>query len=566
MAFKVTSLGSVVKDFKKSLSQILGTASGGQVKWELKGHGNALLNSDVDESVISEGVRDVKDANWLGNTKGKKVRYGFAIVDSTGSLSDELKYFLDIPPQALMQKEIFSNNISATRNGVLVETEGVVFKDIVIQGTTGISPGPRGKSNVGSIAGLDFSNLSGSTPDFTAPPQGPKGVDSKTGRSLDSANSNLSGYSEFIYLRQFFLKYAKDKVLSNGDRFLIFINEKDNQSLIVEPLEFVMTRNAKRPLEYNYRIVLKCIGSFNNLLEGLKESGADISLLDQVANVASNIQTAISIGRAVINQSSRTIQRVAETVDQTFNGPLRQVQYAMEDLADGTSTILSLPGILLNNTNNALLNTRDSLSDVGNSFSSSSQTSTSGDVTAAQSYTREQANIEAIENDARIPMSRSFIEDLKNTTNELHNDLADSFNLGSAGFDALDNRTPTQQASPIKTPTDDEFILLGTLKDIAAALDKALATNGMFQSDVEEYYSLAESQFNNIVDLQVPNTVREITIQKLDSLERISQRELGDANRWLELVVLNNLIPPYLDEKKSDRVLQYGDIILIPVT
>jgi hypothetical protein len=59
------------------------------------------------------------------------------------------------------------------------------------------------------------------------------------------------------------------------------------------------------------------------------------------------------------------------------------------------------------------------------------------------------------------------------------------------------------------------------------------------------------------------------TVNHKDTLQKIAYRELGDANRWTELVWINNLIAPYLtgdDEIASDRVLLYGSKIKIPVS
>lgn len=52
-----------------------------------------------------------------------------------------------------------------------------------------------------------------------------------------------------------------------------------------------------------------------------------------------------------------------------------------------------------------------------------------------------------------------------------------------------------------------------------------------------------------------------------DSLPSIAAREMGDANRWPELVWLNNLLHPYLTDDErlaSDSVLLAGSIIKVP--
>lgn len=52
-----------------------------------------------------------------------------------------------------------------------------------------------------------------------------------------------------------------------------------------------------------------------------------------------------------------------------------------------------------------------------------------------------------------------------------------------------------------------------------------------------------------------------------DTLQRVAAREMGDANRWNELVWINNLTYPYLTdvpEEACDAVLLTGSMIRIP--
>ncbi|WOL24231.1 hypothetical protein fHeYen801_021 [Yersinia phage fHe-Yen8-01] len=52
-----------------------------------------------------------------------------------------------------------------------------------------------------------------------------------------------------------------------------------------------------------------------------------------------------------------------------------------------------------------------------------------------------------------------------------------------------------------------------------------------------------------------------------DDLEKVATRELGDANRWIELVWLNSLVFPYLTDDETqatDGVLLTGSLIRVP--
>lgn len=64
----------------------------------------------------------------------------------------------------------------------------------------------------------------------------------------------------------------------------------------------------------------------------------------------------------------------------------------------------------------------------------------------------------------------------------------------------------------------------------------------------------------------MPN-VRLVRTHWGDDLQAVAARELGDANRWPDLVWLNGLVPPYITQDADavgDAVLLAGDWIKIP--
>lgn len=575
MAFGIGNLGNIVSDFTNSLNEVFGRNSNSSA--ENKGGGvENLISARIG------GTQRFDSRKWTGNARTKQVRYGFSILtldEVVGNSSfrrtqGQNTYFLDIPPQNLMQKEIFANQIEATRRGVIVQSEGVVFRDIIIQGTTGVFPGQRGGAT----------NALPNAESFTKPPQQNQGVDPQTGRSSAASVNTLSGYEEFISLRQFFLKYASEKVQSDGNRFLIFINEKDNQQLIVEPLEFNMERSASSPMTYNYKIVLKGIGDLNGLFNQLvpNSGSGDLSFFEQAGNVSANIAAGVQTARAVMNQSTRLLSRISESIDQTINGPLRQIQFATEDLNDGLSTILSLPEVLYRNTTQTILNIRDNqrenLNTVNDAFGrEGSRVTRSGRIpTAAESaqaaseFTQQKAVQRRIQEDARVPLPRSFVENTRRNLDEINLAVTDFVGLGSPEYDEIKGRVNTAAPDPIRQISDQEIDLLSAFVESSQLLNTGLAANVLFQSGPELAFEQASRQFSdpNLPDdqqiqINAPASVREITIESGDTLERIAQREYGSAIRWLDLVIINNLRPPYLSEERLPGTLAPGDKILV---
>jgi nucleoid-associated protein YgaU len=598
MAFpQLGPFGKIVEDFKKSLQNIFGTSEGSKASSKLTAARNLLKSIG----------QPLESSNWTGNTNrqgGKKLRYGFRVVElnvlangklaigsaNSNSLNLSKEYYLDIPPQAITQKENFATNIQATRRGVIVETEGVVFKDIVIQGTTGVYPGKR------DSYGQDRANFS----DLTKKPERASGVSKKDG--ISDAGEVISGYAEFLALRAFFINYSEEKVNKRGSIFLVFINEKDQQALLVEPLEFVMERNSKAPLQYQYRIVLKCIGSLDAAFNQLGETGdknpPDLTLED-ILNVAANASAAIQQFRAAVGSTNQLVQSISQEIDKTFINPLRLLGAALKDVAEGRKNILTSSAALRRNLNESLLSIEEARFDktIGNlikdikltntinsaQVSSSVVSASSGTVTqglfskrgvtdkvtsakllsGAQAENFIRTSVLALEQAAQEPLPRAFVEDLRNQAVELLNDLADAVNLGNADYNSIVNRVPTIKANPLKIATTNEYLLLGATQGLISALNQVLSTNSLFQQSIENDFESRQELLKNIFNAQAPTTVREIIIQQGDTLEKISLRTYGTVSRWPDLVILNNLKFPYIAETRSDGVKIPGDKLLV---
>jgi hypothetical protein len=58
--------------------------------------------------------------------------------------------------------------------------------------------------------------------------------------------------------------------------------------------------------------------------------------------------------------------------------------------------------------------------------------------------------------------------------------------------------------------------------------------------------------------------IRLAQVQFGDTIQGLVLRELGDSSLWLDVIVLNDLRPPYIDEQPALGVLAYGDVIKLP--
>ena len=152
------------------------------------------------------------------------------------------------------------------------------------------------------------------------------------------------------------------------------------------------------------------------------------------------------------------------------------------------------------------------------------------------------------------------------------NDIKNSF-MGAWG-QALSVADYTAQISGVDPIP---FVIHEILANTSLTLAELSARRELFVPNFPQTWAAAVRRYSPSYgvgaynkDLVTPSQlsgVREVTILPGDTLQTIAVRELGNAERFLELVVLNSLKPPYISPTQADRApntLAPGDAILIP--
>jgi hypothetical protein len=168
-----------------------------------------------------------------------------------------------------------------------------------------------------------------------------------------------------------------------------------------------------------------------------------------------------------------------------------------------------------------------------------------------------------------LNLSRSFYEDALVEIKRVRDNAADSFNLGSSVYNSQFDRIISTSVDPEKEVTDQEFLLLDGFEKAITGLNFILSSTALFKSPYEARIQNVKSQFDSteLNNVRAEDAVKEVILPKDVDLERLALRELGDHTRWVELVELNNLKPPYISQDQSsleDGILVPGDKILIP--
>jgi len=524
----------------------------------------------IDKSKL---INEIKKENW-----NKVKTYSFFVVDKDDAAvfyegTEWSEFKLTINPLELTQDENFAVNITATQDGVVSEHNGIVFRDLVISGTTGLHPsrGTGGADRKGKVIG-----------------------------GAPNKQKNRTGYEEFLQLRNYLRAYAlmKKDPTSEDSRgaVLTFINRKDNERLIVEPIKFTMKRStAKGPL-YDYSIVLKVIGNMSPI-EDKKVSGI-FATIDEVSD---SINDFVETGRKILLKSAGLLRQFEREINNTFFEPLRQFdlfiktgaglvqsignmgknlvsqfkssltvnllvklkedkEEAIANGATGAGAILA-GATIPTNIEVAALKGGQAILDLGDDvLVDADLDETLLPVGIANSFTQEKNNSQNL--------TKNFFKELAVETVRIRDNVAEAFGLGDETYNAFANRAVTFTPSPTKQITTEEQEILFAFARIIQALNLTIAYGGdKFEKNLETTFAEKEIDFNNLVNLPVPSSVKEVIIAPGQSLEDIAFVNYRDWNRWVEIAVLNNLIPPYITddpEEAGERIKIAGDRIIIP--
>jgi len=528
-----------------------------------KGTANNLPYPDLKNKIIN----DIKTENW-----NKSLSYSFKVVDKNngkdfkpaGANKSFSPLNLQINPIEINQDEDFAINITPTQDAIVSEHNAIVFRDLTITCISGIHP-------LRGVGGVN-----------------------KDGKIIGAGADKISGYEEFQRIRNYFRAYATMKAAGNANRnaVLVYVNRKDNENLIIEPLKFSSKKTGATGKLYNYTIETKGIGN----LEPDKDNTTP-GFFEKLDDVIEDVNDTLATGRGIVLRSEELLRQLEREINTTLFEPLRQVSLFVKtvggagtsvgDMSDNlitrfnSNTTLQFLGLAAENQKTAQTEGTDSA--IANStlpqnpqkiateqggiallsLGSASLTGIEGD---EEDLPEDLAASFAIEKNNARQLTRDFFETLVLETERIRDNAAEAFGLGDETYNSYAGRQQTFTPSPTKQTTNEEQEILFGFSSILSSLNLILAYgNSEFQKNIEEDFNEAEDNFNNLINIPVPNSVNEIVVAANQSLEDIAFVELNDINRWIEIAKLNNLKPPYIAEVSTDpRIKQPNDRLLLP--
>lgn len=528
------------------------------------------------------------------------------------SLSSAWIFQLPISPQQLNIQDMFAINTSATLSGIVEEHNGVRFKMINAAGTMGVwsnrtsvvkpptTPNPVASLFGGTITAAQ--NVLGQVGGLiNTIATGHSGSGPKTTRP-EAADGGLAatGYYQALGLQQFLEQYAEAKKNpKNAGWRLVLDIPKQNQSFVVTPMQFTWQQNINKPTEILYNMQLKAWRRID-----LKEKSpiAQPASINKVGpGLLAQILNSIHQAREVASSITNLIGAVRSDVEAPLEA-LRQTALLVKDLAGVAVTVADLPNqiikdysssikasiALLSNLNGGVNNNPSdstttsaiagikasmlsyeglpdsavSSGQLGNGVSNSLAIDPANnvfinpsssftlfdqvDVTALSLTPAQQNTVSNIVNNAR-QITVSDLKAFRATILQLSLQLSNNFGAGDTFYsEVYGTPTPTARIQPI---TLDEYDILKSFYDVISAYDSLTATLDIDflnkQTNMDYVAGLAQ-QSNILFDSSTAKLLAPVPFGL--TIEAIAARYLGDPQRWLEIVTLNNLRDPYIDE------------------
>lgn len=478
------------------------------------------------------------------------------------------KFKLNLNPQSINLDETYAINITPTEGGVVREHKGLVLRDLTISGTTGINPN---RGTQGLTSGVQ------------------------------------SGYEAMHRLINYFRSYGekmKTDPVFRKNNVLIFINRKDSEELIVEPVRISRKKAAPRSTLYEYTLVFKVIGAYQQTLPFPPWLTAILDALETLGNIIDDLFFRLQAAKGILITSQNFLTNINADIVNTLLEPLAQISSFMQATGNFTQTLIDLPSNIYQDivaSGGAQLTSLENggqpvLTPAGGSYSNNdaagvqegdnvtvSQDNNLGSFLTDNNISVQQAMstpveqfltpaqqaemLQMIADNAELQLDQ--INDLLATVESLSNQVAQQANLSDADYlEFLEEDTTTIEVPDTKLATDQEINVLSALEEIKTTLIYLASAPELFAEDPAEKAQQVTDAFAGNVVVSQGASIQGFVLDQGQTVVDLAAKYLGDALKWPDIVQLNNLKPPFTtDDINStlEGVLKPGDTLLIPL-
>lgn len=427
----------------------------------------------------------------------------------------------------------------------------------------------------------------------------------------DGSGIETTGYYQFHLMFAFLERYAlakkggsrKDTKLGGLDPSrlrLAFAMWKDNWVWLVTPKQFNLDRSAADPMAYRY--------SFNAVAwkrVDLAAAASDAIGYKPAPRSINKLQASLNSlrqARRTVQGAQGIVRAVRSDVGTTVFGNMRESILFLKDIIGVPLTLMDLPASILQDFKTTVVGSWNELSltlpqsttarvDSTKSLTVASRldevrSETTGRGTASPSVeaTADPINkifedpnsepdfFDAVEIDAMdVPLDltrrveaevervraldRQDFVGFKNDFLAVSTDLADHFGLSSATFNRI-NGLEVPTSGVVGNVTPEEMEALFALQQSIQEMDRLTATYTLKEDQIPSSFQFVKGLADDAgVQYDVPNSKFAVPLPYGLTMEQISLQYLGDPNRWMEIVTLNGLRAPYIDETGFELTL-----------
>lgn len=545
-----------------------------------------------------------KDPMWHraeidGTRWNKSYPYQLLILEKTsdGYRRGSGQFTLPIPPQALSISTPFAISTTVTLGGVIEEHNGAPIRNISFQGTTGVAP-LRGIGETLKQANVLQGIFAGTV---NVVPSVIESVSALTGRQIAQQQTLMdetpdalkaTGYYQFRLLQHFLESYVTLKKGGGGtDMRLALAMWKDQAVYLVTPVSFDVQRNATSPWEYTYNLSFRAWRRIN--LDAGPGAYEVFKPVSRDPNAYAQLMNKLNAARRVLQAGRNALLAVNGDVARVVLEPLREVVLFVKDVLGVAITAADLPSSIQSTLGAAVLEAKLSFDRLGAAAAGSGQGTELQDLSvetgkpetgASQQplgdrgdslkgahpgnklFEHPEDNFELFDrirpSDLNLPLAtqRKIAEerrrirkltrlDFERTRDQLAvfaTEFADAVGAGHTRFNETYNRGTVSSS---KTPTPDDFEVMFALNDILLEMNRLAASSDVDRQQVSTMEVLAGMATRSGIAFRVPTSKFAVPFPYGATLEQLAAQYLGDPNRWHEIVALNGLRQPYVDEE-----------------
>lgn len=539
--------------------------------------------------------------------------YQLQVVDASLGFKTISSITLPITPNQIDIQMPIASQAAATFGGIVEEHGGAPFRIINIRASFGvaplrpstkalsISPSSRNFIAAGTVAAVG--DLVNKVRDFATQQNSTQGNVNVFNRlsALNAENDNLlvtsTGFFQSLLMRKFIENYVAIKQTKEGKNLrLAFARFKENSRYLCTIQKFDVSQSASSPLETMYSITLKAwarlqfdtivatspinkkVESTRGIIDALvqlqKARKLVLSVQDVALSLRSDINTSlfsplresilfckdtVSTAMTLFDLPANIILDFKSTVVDNWSSLKNTIQFAKQDLngkkivdAFDRAFSISQDGQYQNSANqdSQALEAQNSSQPVNDIFKNPNKYNALFDQINVQSLPTPPALMQLVNQEiARVKkFDYNYFSQQRTSLQDLSNYISNMLGIGSNTYNS-NSQLPT--ITKQREPTKADYQVLYAINEAMFAMDTLALlnrknANTMIPNNINYIAGLA-AQSN--IDFAIPSSKFAIPFPYGSTMESVAQLYLGDSNRALEIITLNGLKTPYIDEE-----------------